>query len=498
MADSLMEVYWEYVFPLYPFLVPGEMKSEYMKIWTGDSLEYDENMLMCTLNVIFALASQLADFVPPTEREELADAFFSRAKGLFQFNLWDSGSSGLIQCLLLMAQYLQSTDSAHQCWIVTGLAIRNAQSLGLHLPQNIARLRTFQEQQLGRKIWHGCVLMDRVISMTFGRPAMISKASSGAVPLPAAVDDDYIPSGSTKEVFQPPNRPSMMAFYAKSLELYEIMNDMLLSLYKPISDDNGEDIHDFYFDNSASEGERTIFELDRSLTRWTRSLPPHLRGDSSVSANAVFCRQSIVLRARFLHVRMLLFRPTLSKYCAVRDNTTAYPLVSTNDSFPHRVALQCSVICVKAAQESIELIYNNVPADGTGGPLPAWWYNILYVYTSATVLIAGRLCAAILAEVTESSVVQSWNHALEVLRKYQSYSTSAHRCVAALEILYEQVTSEGLLPIGHVPSHKIGANTSGGNDMSFGEGMNAAILDTFEFPDFQDMSWLNSVPSNLF
>lgn len=70
--------------------------------------------------------------------------------------------------------------------------------------------------------------------------------------------------------------------------------------------------------------------------------------------------------------------------------------------------------------------------------------------------------------------------------------------MAALEILYEQVTSEGLLPTNHVPSHEIGANASVVNDMSFGEGMNAAILDSFEFPDFQDMSWLNSVPSNLF
>ncbi|CAI7630663.1 unnamed protein product [Penicillium glandicola] len=499
MADSLMDVYWECVFPLYPFLVAAEMKAEYLKIWTGDNLKSDENMLMCTLNVIFALASQLADFVPPKEREISADAFFARAKGLFQFNLWDTGSAGLIQCLLLMAQYLQSTDSAHQCWIVTGLAIRNAQSLGLHLPQNISCLQSFQEQQLARKIWHGCVLMDRVISMTFGRPAMISKASSGAVPLPAAIDDEYIPSESSKEVSQPSNRPSVMAFYAKSLELYEIMNDVLLSLYRTISDDNAEDSHDFYFDNVASEGDRTIFELDRSLARWTRSLPPHLREDSSaVSINAIFCRQRIVLRARFLHVRMLLFRPTLSKYCAVRDNATTDPLVSTNDSFPHRVALQCSVICVKAAQESIELIYNNVPVDGTGGPLPAWWYNILYVYTSATVLIAGRLCSAILDEVTESAIVQSWNHALEVLRKYQSYSTSARRCVAALEILYEQVASEGLLPINHSPSHEIGSNSSAVNDMSYGEGMNAAILDSLEFPDFQDMSWLNSVPSNLF
>lgn len=165
-ADSLMDVYWDYVFPLYPFIDSGYMRGEYAKIWRGDTLRHDENMVMCTFNVIFALASQLADFIPPGEREAAADTFFSRAKGLFQFNLWDTGSAGLIQCLLLMAQYLQSTDSAHQCWIVTGLAIRNAQSLGLHLPQTIARFSNFQEQQLARKLWHGCVLMDRYFWLT--------------------------------------------------------------------------------------------------------------------------------------------------------------------------------------------------------------------------------------------------------------------------------------------------------------------------------------------
>ncbi|KAJ5345746.1 hypothetical protein N7452_003750 [Penicillium brevicompactum] len=500
MADSLMEVYWDYVFPLYPFLISAQMKSEYAKIWAGDTLDSDENMLMCTLNVMFALASQLADFVPPSEREASADAFFSRAKGLFQFNLWDTGSAGLIQCLLLMAQYLQSTDSAHQCWIVTGLAIRNAQSLGLHLPETIASFQSFEEQQLARKIWHGCVLMDRVISMTFGRPAMITKTSSGAVPLPAAVDDEFIPSNSSLEVSQPPNRPSIMAFFGKTLELYDIMNDVLLSLYNPSTDPSGEDIHDFYFNNTTTEGERSIFELDHCLSRWTKSLPVHLRGEAAMaSANPIFCRQSIVLRARFLHVRILLFRPTLSKYCTLRDNTAPDSLISINDSFPHRVALQCSVICVKAAQESIRLIYNNVPTDGTGGPLPAWWYNVLLdVYTSATVLIAGRLCSAILAEVTAESITESWNQALEILRKYQSYSTSARRCVAALEILYEQVASEGV-PVNHGASSSLEEGDSPAiGDMSFGEGMNASILDSFEFPDFQDMSWLNSVPSNLY
>ncbi|PLB35594.1 transcription factor domain-containing protein [Aspergillus candidus] len=499
-ADSLMEVYWCFVFPLYPFVDGAQLRAEYGRIWTGESLHSDENMLMCTFNVVFALACQLADSISPEEREASADAFFSRAKDLLQFSLWNTGSAALIQCFLLMAQYLQSTDSAHQCWIVTGLAVRNAQSLGLHLPQTIARLRNPQEQQLARKIWHGCVLMDRVISMTFGRPAMISKASCGSVPLPATVDEEYIPTASGAEAMQPADRPSVMAFYAKSLELYEILNDILLSLYKPIPEESPEDMYNFYFNKETSEGERTIFELDRALTRWTRSLPPHLRGTTSPETeNLVFYRQSVVIRARFLHVRMLLFRPILSKYCTARDIAPADPLISLNDSFPQRVALQCSVICVKVAQEVVHLIYNNIPADGTSGPLPAWWYNILYVYTAATVLIAGRLCPAVLEDVTEVAITRSWNDALEILRKYQSYSTSARRCVAALEILYERVVSEGATA-SEQPLHaqSSGAASNGMTDLSLGEGTNAILLDGFDLPDFQDMSWLNSVPSNLY
>lgn len=113
-------------------------------------------------------------------------------------------------------------------------------------------------------------------------------------------------------------------------------------------------------------------------------------------------------------------------------------------------------------------------------------------------LIAGQLCPAILAEITNAAISHSWHCALEILRKYQSYSKSARRCVAALEILYEQVFAEGQPPVDNVFDHGVSAAAANAlHDISFGEGMNAAMLDGFELPDFQDMSWLNSVPSNL-
>lgn len=130
------------------------------------------------------------------------------------------------------------------------------------------------------------------------------------------------------------------------------------------------------------------------------------------------------------------------------------------------------------------------------------------MYTAATVLIAGRLRSAIVAEITEPTVTRSWNLALEILRKYQESSTSARRCIAALEILYDRVVSEG-----HEPHHRVTSTLSSEqqsqsfpllpapnslDEIYLGEGIDSTVFETFNLDDPQDMSWLHSVPSNLY
>jgi hypothetical protein len=113
------------------------------------------------LNSVFALASQLSENSPPAQREALAAKYFERAKTSLQPLLLDSGSFEVIQVLLLMAQFLQSTDSRDRCWVVVGLAIRLAQSLGLHFPETSANLQPQVDREMARRVWHGCVMMDR-------------------------------------------------------------------------------------------------------------------------------------------------------------------------------------------------------------------------------------------------------------------------------------------------------------------------------------------------
>jgi hypothetical protein len=162
-ADNLVSVYWELVYPLYPFLDRHLFQDAYQSVWSGSESMTDERMFMCTLNVMFALACQLSGSIRPENREDSAKVYFKRAQELLQLDFWDTGSTELIQCLLLMGQYLQSTSTPHQCWMVVGHAVRMAQGLGFHLPESNFELRSTRERELSRVIWHGCVLMDRCV-----------------------------------------------------------------------------------------------------------------------------------------------------------------------------------------------------------------------------------------------------------------------------------------------------------------------------------------------
>lgn len=306
-ADILMATYWNAVYPLYPYLDKVETIQFYEKLWTSrDSSSTNEDFL-CLLNLIFALSSQLDLENTPQQRRKSSQIFFERAQQFM--NIWKTGSIQSIQALLILAQYLQSTNEPYQCWVFVGLAIRTAQSLGLHLAETGQQAGSPRKREILTRVWHGCILMDRVIAMTYGRPTMIEQSVATAVPLPNSIDDEYLSSDWT---IQPrlPNQPSKIDFFIKSLKLYEIMHEILIGLYTPgreISNQSGEN----YF-GICNQGvsELSILDIDRKLMEWENSIPPHLQRSkwdhvpnifqNVINDNTIFFRQAVVLRQRYL------------------------------------------------------------------------------------------------------------------------------------------------------------------------------------------------------
>lgn len=156
--------------------------------------------------------------------------------------------------------------------------------------------------------------------------------------------------------------------------------------------------------------------------------------------------RSVVMRSltpyRYLHVRILLYRPALSKLVAAQDSSQQRREGSTLAS---SLRLQASVLCVQAAIDAIEHIRSRLPASVSAiGSLPAWWYNVLYIYTAATVLLAAIRCPPLKEHVHSERILESWRGAVVILRRYRAFSSSVRKSITALEMLFDQITPRDL------------------------------------------------------
>lgn len=171
-SGDYLSCYWEFCHPVFPVLHRPTFMKRYEQLWEcGDSPDQHDPSTMIekvtftsTLNLLFALGCQFSKLVAPENRTSAAEEFYQRSRQIFIYDVHDSNSIALVQMLLLTGIYLQSTRHAARCWNVVGLAIRTAQSLGLHSESHGHVGDNQTQRETRRRIWHVCVTLDRCVN----------------------------------------------------------------------------------------------------------------------------------------------------------------------------------------------------------------------------------------------------------------------------------------------------------------------------------------------
>ena len=173
-ADEYVQCFWEFVHPLFPVLHKTSFMEKYSRLWTsegrepgGDISDVNENIFISTLNLVFAIGCQFSASVPAQNKVSHAEDFYQRSRKVFVYDIFDSTSVSLVQMLLVSGVYLQSTRYASRCWNVVGLAIRTAQSLGLHIDVTKYRPENQLNKEMARRIWHTCFVLDKSVFPAF-------------------------------------------------------------------------------------------------------------------------------------------------------------------------------------------------------------------------------------------------------------------------------------------------------------------------------------------
>lgn len=165
-ADEFILCFWNFVHPVFPILDKCAFNLQYESLWMSGSrrsFQEDDRIFLASFNIVVALGSLYSSCIPSDERDMTASQLFERSLNTYKYDIFDAASLSTVRLLLLTAVYLQSSNSPGACWNAVGLAIRLAQTIGLHAESDNDKRRPYGELQLRRRLWHVCISLDRYI-----------------------------------------------------------------------------------------------------------------------------------------------------------------------------------------------------------------------------------------------------------------------------------------------------------------------------------------------
>lgn len=303
-ADQLVDAYFERVHILYPFIHESSFRAEYELMWSLEdpASQSIDSAKVAILNLVFAYGCEFCQTLPEQDIFSRAAPFVARARKIIFSHTYKNTDFALVQAMLLLSHYLQGTLELNECWILVGLMVRSAVSIGLHQDPTDRGSLTSVEREMRKRLWWGCFILDRTLSMKYGRPPSINTDDAMAVDFPLEVDDQYI-SESAIIPRQPSNRPSRITFFSQTIKLSFIIDKTLSELYLTPRKKRSNNISSPKPSASSNEDEycmlsRTVY-LDGKIQAWWNDMPKHLRVEPEQMDGLDFQRQRCVVRIRY-------------------------------------------------------------------------------------------------------------------------------------------------------------------------------------------------------
>jgi hypothetical protein len=263
--------------------------------------------------------------------------YFDVARSMLE-DVYESADFWSIRLLLLFALYMQYAAKRNAAWTYVGLAIRIAESLGLHRIWSIELSEKPLEERRRRLVFWSLYVLDRFTGCSLGRPLAIEdeNCNDPVFSTAAYTGDDLLDNRCSPEQGQEQHQVHLLA---ANVRLNVIVGHIVKAVYlrRSISRD-------------VAEG------LSEELKAWWKSLPPcaALKQGSG--------EQVVALHMSYLHAVTLLTRPFLQKVVEASIEEAAQDGCKckrrgSGKSNAKRKMVRYAAACVLVAERTVSLAH---------------------------------------------------------------------------------------------------------------------------------------------
>ncbi|GMK54623.1 hypothetical protein CspeluHIS016_0112090 [Cutaneotrichosporon spelunceum] len=363
-SERMVDAFFAEVHPVLPVLLEHDFRRRFKSLMDKVDAGDFSNIRAGFMSVIFAVLAlgervlvtsaawqrmraklsngELSDQDSPQPGEaEAGVIWFERAQVLHYSSIGEIDIYQ-VQCLTLLSAFQAAVNSMPMSWLLASQALRIAQDIGLH--RSAPRFKvSFKVKQLGARAWWAVYGLERLVSITLGRPLCVEDADIDLA-YPAAVDDATIDSfgdALTEEAGNlPEEKPDCtMSGFVSLTKLCKIAGRVAQLLYRP----SKRSVNDAQW---SEQQQRTIDKLDKLLREWLQNEVPSKYKDPS-SSRAVSL-MSAVLSNSYFAVLITLHRNLLPS----NPNFPRPKPIASSQSLAHCVEAARSVIHV-AAQSKV-------------------------------------------------------------------------------------------------------------------------------------------------
>ncbi|RFU33094.1 hypothetical protein B7463_g3230, partial [Scytalidium lignicola] len=266
------------------------------------------------LNAIFACSSKYSDRVElrddPSDPRTAGGRFFRRCNELMSEDPpWERSSIPSLAGLLLLGSTFIARGEISKGWSYTGLAIRMAFDLGLHLDLRKPGF-TAEDIEIRRRVYWGAFLCDKMQSLYLGRPIAMQLKDSH-------VPHEFMDTLEELDLWVPyidPEYPDSTQMLCNPTPVHSVSTFQQLCLLSKLMT---RIINRFYsVGTTPAKAQASLHVLDEGLSKWYRQLPEEITfepwSDASMVSQKSVPPNVMNLHNTYYSLVILLHRPFIS------------------------------------------------------------------------------------------------------------------------------------------------------------------------------------------